>query len=443
MLVIAKALSISEYALFGQLYAAQQIMITLIGAGYVEVIIRLSYSSELNRMAIYKNALMASGPVTLFFLFLATTILIVLHEVTGESMIGYSFAIVGGCVGGYFVVFSKLNRLLENHSHALLLLYTPLVITFLMGYVFLSVSGQVVMFFLGSLLGFLFSGVVFYKAYIVFFINKFRRSGSIISQINRDIKPYISVAFLGWLSGYGNVFVIKFFLPDVSIAKYTFLYTLSGVMLLVANSMNQVWSPYFYRVSKEEPHDYIEMISYWYYTSLTVLLSLAAGFVIICYQPLMIFLGGNLGNYSGFTIELSLMLTSFIIYTPVWHARNHLYLKSHGSVMLNISILSSLIGFLVMVLSIYMFGDIGIYIGILGLTLSQLFSFCIYSYRKWKSRFPISGVAFGTAIVIGSYLLALNRVDALTLIISAIFFILSCSYILRRKFLEVLKAHIR
>ena len=110
MLIIARTLSVTEYAFFGQLYAVQQVMITLIGAGYVEVVIHLSHNSELNRMAIYKNALMASVPVTLFFLFLATIIIIVFRGIIGESIIGYGFALVGGCVGGYFVLVSKLNR---------------------------------------------------------------------------------------------------------------------------------------------------------------------------------------------------------------------------------------------------------------------------------------------------------------------------------------------
>lgn len=441
MIVIARGLTVEEYAEFGQFYSVQQAMIGLVGAGCAEAVVYLTHNSQLNKMQIYKNTLFASVPITLFFLLVGIGGLafISFRGIINEAIYGYSFALAGGCIGGYLFLFSKLNRLAENHTYALYLLYVPILVMFLTGLGFMVLLGQVNMFFLGALVGFILVAFLLRATYLPFIQNTSLQNRSITAQINRRAKPYISVAFLGWLSGYGNVFLIAFFLPDLSIAKYTFLYTLGGVMLMVASSLNQVWSPYFYRISKHDTHLNVENVSYSYYSLLSALLALSASFVVIFYQPVLDFLGGNLLNYRNSVLELSLILASFVIYTPVWHCRNHLYLKAEGLIMLKISIFSSLIGYLLMIVSIWAIGDVGVYIGVLGLSVTQVFCFGWYSYRKWAPSFAFGAIFIGLLIVFGSYVLALTQQNLLIVTLLIIFLILLCGYFFRQKIIDLIR----
>ena len=62
------------------------------------------------------------------------------------------------------------------------------------------------MFFVGGLIGLFIIGVILYKTYIYFIKHPFKVSKPLMIQINKNIAPYIMVAFLGWFSGFGNIF---------------------------------------------------------------------------------------------------------------------------------------------------------------------------------------------------------------------------------------------
>lgn len=413
MLFIARNLSVNEYSIFGQLYSIQQVIVGLIGAGFIESVIRITHASKLDKIAVCKNALLASIPITLIFLLIAFLIL-TWFRYTGLSnseSIAFAVAIISGFMGGYYVFFSKLNRLLENHIYALLLLNIPLIITFMVGGIFVFAFERANMFFVGVLIGLSVIGIVLNKTYFLFIKNSYKTSKPIMAQIHQNIAPYISVAFLGWLSGFGNVFLIGIFLPDPSIAKYTFLFTFSGIMMLVANSINQIWSPHFYNISKHSPTEFVEKQSYFFYSMTSFILAAAASFMVLFYQPLIDLIGGSLVAYRDSTKALSLILSSFLIYTPVWHCRNHLYLKSPGSVMLKLSIIAYSLSLSLMVLAIYIFGDIGIYIGSFCLALTQTFCFGLYAYKKWQINFPFRAISYGCIVVAASCIMVIQEVN--------------------------------
>ena len=260
----------------------------------------------------------------------------------------------GGIIGAYLLIFSKVNRLEEKHMKAIALLHFPLILSFVLGISFIFIKGNFAkMFFIGSTIGFLISFIILAKFFWGYISNNSKISTKDTLKINKEIRPYQLVALLGWIGGYGNVFIIKIFLEDLSVAKYTFLYTLGGIMLLVANSLNQVWSPYFYRISKTMKHSSIENISKSYYTFLTIILSTIACAIVLLFKPLLMFFGGNLNIYSNYVFELALVFSSFIIYTPVWHCRNHLYLKTDGVDVLRLTIFSNFLGLIIMILLIY------------------------------------------------------------------------------------------
>ena len=197
-------------------------------------------------------------------------------------------------------------------------------------------------------------------------------------------------------------------------------------MLLVANSLNQIWSPYFYKIAKINKDTYVESLSYTYYAFLTLLLSIFAIIILAVYEPLLLFAGGNLVLYSDFAIELTFIFASFIVYTPVWHCRNHLYLKSDGLSILKLTILSSLIGMLFLSIFIFLIGDMGIYVGIFALACFQVLFFCIYVNNSFNASFAFLPILKGLlAVLIACLTLSLNLSILWLLFIFIIIFLVS------------------
>lgn len=399
MLWLASSLSISDYAYFGQIYAIQQGLASVIGSGFVEAVIGSSFSSRDNKIAIYKNAIYASLPVTFFL----SLIFYISLSFSNNNLLADTnlimVSMLGGCLTGYLIFISKLNRLLEEHISAIVLQHLPILFFFFTGAVGIMRFESVRSFFITGICGMLFISIVLIKQYKRLLFNKEILTKNLMMRITRGTPPYTLVAVLGWISGFGNIFVIGIFLTEYSIAKYTFLYTVTGMMLLVANSFNQTWSPYFYRAASiEKPHT-LEQKSSDFYTVGSLLLTVTAASIIILYQASIELLGGTALQYQNSIIEISLLLSSFLIYLPVWHCRNHIYLKSRGRDFLLISIITFIFGLLSNILMIAFFGDIGIYIGCFLLALYQAVLFGLHAQKNWSLKFPIGSILYGVVTV--------------------------------------------
>ena len=401
VILIARNLSIQEYSMFGSC-THKQVAITLLSAGYIEIAINKSFKTTSENKKIYKKIIFSAFRVSLIFFALFLFVIFIVNALNLSSLDSpsYILAMSGGIIGSYLLIFSRINRLEEKHMKAIALLHFPLILSFVLGIFLIFFKGNyAIMFFIGSTIGFFISLFILIKFFWGYIKNNFKVSIEDTLRINKEIRPYQFVALLGWIGGYGNVFIIKIFLEDLSVAKYTFLYTLGGIMLLAANSLNQVWSPYFYRISKTMKHSFIENTSYSYYTLLAFILSAIACLIVLLFKPLLMFFGGNLNIYSNYVFELALVFGSFIIYTPVWHCRNHLYLKTDGVEILRLSIFSNLSGLIIMILLIYFFKDIGIYIGLAALSFVQVIFFCHYTKKSFNSLFAFKSIVIGIALL--------------------------------------------
>ena len=147
-------------------------------------------------------------------------------------------------------------------------------------------------------------------------------------------------------------------------------------------------------------HISVENVSYSYYTLLTFLLSVCACIIVVLYQPLLLLFGGNLSVYSNYVFELALVFSSFIIYTPVWHCRNHLYLKTTGAEILRLTIYSNFLGLIIMALLIYILKDIGIYLGLAVLSLIQVIFFCNFTKNSFKVVFAYNSIIIGLSLLL-------------------------------------------
>ena len=315
-----------------------------------------------------------------------------------------------------------MNRLKEDHFGSILYLFTPQFLIFFGGIIFVLIFGSSQYFFVGSALFlFIFSSLVFLN----YRNNRLPlQYGLFTKKIIFYSFPYYIIAFTGWLKGYGNNFIINIYLDSFEIAAYSFLFTISGILLMIANSLNTVWAPRFYNTFSQDKIQNLEQKNNFFYGVLAIILGLVISLIMIIYQFILKIIGGNLLLYSGMHFELYLILLSYVIYSPIWHYRIHFYVNSMGNILMKITILSSILGILNMILFIKYFGSIGIYYGFLSSTAINLLLTSIISYRKWQLAINWFAVFIGLLISFISYFLMHVQKD---LVLSILFLIASLS----------------
>lgn len=215
--------------------------------------------------------------------------------------------------------------------------------------------------------------------------------------------PFIFVAFIGWISGYGNVFIINFFLDNESVAAYTFLMTIGSAILILAISLNQVWAPKMYRLISTSAFSDVEKISSSFYGKMSIMIAVVSSLIIYLYPILLDLIGGNLVDYKGYRLELMLILMSYVILTCWWNSYNYFLYYGKGNTVFKIIIQSSTAGLLLSVLLIIYLKDIGIYIGFLMQTIFRVVVINVYSKRMYNVNYNWSTLVASVAILLSTY----------------------------------------
>ena len=429
ILFLGKYFSAKDYAIFGLLYSMHQGVSTFAIAGINESVIGFlkDLKTKVEKNNLYSKVLFATLPST-FLVFCITIIfyLIYLKKQNPDLLfIYFIFTIFSGLLLSFSIFNSKIFRLKENHFASLLYLSFPQILIFLCGGILVNISSNINYFFVGSFFSLLiFLGII---KLIYSDGNLPLKYGNITKKIIINSFPYYTIAILGWLGGYGNNFIINIFFGSLEIAAYTFIYTLSGALLMISNALNQVWAPRFYNSFSEELFVELERKNYHFYGILAVLLGIAVSLIVQFYPIVLKLIGGNLVYYSEMRLELYLILASYIIYTPIWQYRIHFYANSMGRELMKITALSSIAGLLSMVLFIKFFDGIGIYYGFFSMMLINLIVISFVARTKWKIMINWFGVL--TGCIISLITLLITELNG-NLIYSILFTVFSASALL-------------
>ena len=169
-------------------------------------------------------------------------------------------------------------------------------------------------------------------------------------------------------------------------------------MLLVAGCANQVWSPYFYSLSKNAPQNILTSYSRLYYCALSCALVFFAIVINLAFQPIIRLIGGELLLYQDSLLELSLIFLSYIVYVPVWHYRNVILTSGNGALLFKLSFLASMLGIVASILLIVNIGKYGVYISLVCLSVFQVALFHL-AVRKNKDYFSILFSVFPAVLI--------------------------------------------
>ena len=129
-------------------------------------------------------------------------------------------------------------------------------------------------------------------------------------------------------------------------------------------------------------------------------LGLAGGLLIVMYPVAIRFIGGNLISYQGLSPELLLLVLYYVISIPWWHCQNYFLAFDKGQQMMKMNLVVSSIGFIVLVLSMWLWGPFGFYIGFLAQMVLRSAGIVIVARLSWPLSFGLGGMAAGAAITL-------------------------------------------
>lgn len=396
---LAAVLSVEDYAKFGLFFALQTGIAGLAGAGILESVVgRLKHHQEDGER---RGVLDAGGGA---FAILASLVALLvfaisgwLQQQTGATLADIAILALVGILSGFYLLQAQIVRLEERHLVSLTLNNAPMLVAFLGGFVGFLAVGTLAGFFTGMALGLSISFLVFFNLY-----TNLRRSFSdfgLVTEIVRHILPFIAIAVSAWLLGYGSTFMINSFFNAVEVSRFTFAFTLSAVMQLVATSLNQVWSPRFFRIVHGTVHTQVETQSRRFFMLQgAVLGGVGAGILLIA--PLAIVLTGErLAAYSGLSAELFLLFAAYAVLIPWYHAQNYFYAHSRGGELMSLVMAASVGGLFLWLAAIWLLGPIGAYLGFALQMLVRSVIIMMGARREWPIWFHWQGSAIALVLL--------------------------------------------
>jgi O-antigen/teichoic acid export membrane protein len=401
---LAHSLSVPAYATFGLLFALQTGLTALAGAGVVETIVGMLKS----RATAEERATLFAAGNAVFVLFATVSVLIVaigygvLSDALDASPLTVVFVTVGGLATAYFILQSHLTRLEEAHNASLALSFFPPLLSWIVGFAAFSIEGTVSGLFAGVALALVLCIIPFWVTGTGFFSFFFRRDD--VREILSRIAPFVLFVVLMWLSGYGNAYLIEALFTSGEVASYTFAYTLSSVMQLVATSLNQVWAPRFLRMIREEQVAAAEASSRGFFALQGVALGVIGGGVLALAPAAIAYAGPTLAHYRSLDVELFLLFSAYALSIPWYHVQNYYFAYGKGKELLHITLMTSAAGTVLWLGAMVVFGPIGIYMGFALLMGGRAIGTLLHARREWRIGVRYEGVLIALSLMFVGFL---------------------------------------
>ena len=252
----------------------------------------------------------------------------------------------------------------------------------------------------------------------------------------------LPIIIVNWMIGYGANFMIGKEFSKNDIAEFTFAVTLNSLLLLTLNSINQVWSPRFFKVAHENSDEELASLNSLMSTAMLLLVSVVIGIILLFYVDVLNVVGGNLRGYSSLHPYLLLTFSSFILLTLYYRCINYFYLFRKQYVYMNIFLVSGILGLICWWLMMRFLWRPGIYCGyFLCIVLRSMVVF-LYARKAWSVRVSAEEIPATLMIAAAGYILSVT-VNSL-LLRSVLFVVVASSiayflWLMNRKALVSLK----
>ncbi len=397
---LARTLPVTEYATWGLLYALQTAIVTFGLVGIVESTIGLlkEHADPVERQRLFAAANGVFLVVAAITMVLSAIFFVSPLGARNATLLSGVFAILSGVLLAFAALRSQIVRLNEQHLESLLFSFVAPLCGFLGSAAAFFWDRSVASFFAGSSAGVSLALVAGY----------FRPGGSAVrfgfshaGLILKRIQPFVIVALISWLTGYGNNYLINAFFSPIEVARYTFIFNICAVMQLVATSMNQVWSPRFYHVVHQAPLADVDKRNRLFFQLEAVVLGLTGAAMLVLYPFAVRILGGNAANYADMRPQLFFLIEGYILAVALWQAQNYLLAFDKGGKLRDMHVLAGIVGTLCQLLLMWRVGPLGIYLGFLVQMLLRSAGLFIAARRLWKIRMAWQGILAATMLALG------------------------------------------
>jgi O-antigen/teichoic acid export membrane protein len=380
---LARSLDILEYGNYGLLLAIQTGVTTFGVVGIYEAVVGLMRESngEAQRRKLFsdaKHVLKTTVGVTL----LISILYVYFIEIIKIDATLILCTLISGAIMSYCLLESQLMRLEEKHIPSLVFSFAAPAISLLIGAIAFGMTNTLDGFLVGSCLGLALSSLIAVKVCSNRSC-KYTVTENYSKKLFKSIKPYILIALLGWMSGFGNNLIISKIFSNIEVAQFTFVLSISAIMQLVASALNQVWSPHFFNIVHSEGIDKVEIKNSNFFLVQGALLGFIAMLAIILLPSFLHFIGGNLVGYAGLQIEFFIMFAGYIILIPWWHCSNYFLAHDRGVTIMNITLATSIVGISLWLALMMILGARGIYLGFFAQMLLRSVGIVFVARRLW------------------------------------------------------------
>lgn len=394
---LAHVLSVSDYATFSKYFALFTIISAASSAGVIEVVIsKLAKYDTLNK----RNILFSISFSFYFILGVISLAIIIVFKYVFYTSWDLSVILIihlNSMVFTYFLIYSQLVRLNENHKWSIIYAFVPTVSGYLLGLILVYLYKNAISFFIGSAIGHSISlFLYFHKESIFVGISK---KFYLIRKNIKNLLPFQALAFVSWLMGYGIVYIVDILFREEDIAIYMFLYTISSIIQLIGSSLNQVWSPKFYKDYSKKDIPILEK-EYSLFTSIQGLSIGIISLLLIISLPHLVMLSESFIVYVDKTSYLSLILLGYAVSIPWWHAQNYYIVNNMGNELMKITVIASVIGLTIWYVLMLSLGVAGIYWGFFINSFIRSLLIYIYSKKYWNITYSTLGQAFAIVLII-------------------------------------------
>jgi len=391
---LARSLTVADYAAWGLLYALQTGIATFGLTGIIEAVVGLlkERSSSEERQDLFAAANVAFLIVSMVTVVLAALFFAGTVKPGTASVLALVLAIGSGILLAYAALQAQIVRLNEKHLASLCFNFLVPLAGFLGSAVAFYFVRTVASYFAGLALG---AGIFLVGATAWLRPAAIAETSRNLRPILLRIHPFIFVGLIGWLSGYGTNYLINGFFPALQVARFTFIFSLSAAMQLVATSMNQVWSPRFYNLIHNEPVVGVERQNRFFFQLEALVLGLAGAGMLLLYPFAIRILGGNAANYADMRPELLLLILGYVVSVPNWHAQNYLLAFDQGKAIRDVHIVTGIVGAALLVLLMWWLGAMGIYLGFLAQMLLRAIGLFWCARQRWPVLLSWQGIVGG------------------------------------------------
>ena len=404
---LARLCTKDEYGQVGLLFSLQQIVTILALGGMIESMTGMlnKYRDREQLPYLFSNAtkLMGvfAGLVSVFYII--ASISVFKRYLVNESAGLYLSVLLCGLLLAHFRMSVSIHQLQEKHRRAILLKILPILFCYVSGLLGAFYTKGIFGFFAGCAAG-LFSFFIFIKIIIRQPIRKNNYvDADLIKSLFKDSIPFFAVGIMGWLSGYGNNFFIKGFFSNNMVAEFTMVLNFNFVLLLTINSINQVWSPRFFKIASERPAEYLNEINKLVNLGQLLAISVTSGMILLYFQEGLSLGGGNLTNYRSVQPYLVITCSSYVFLNLYYRSYPYFLLHRKGVLFLKIVLWTSLIGTCIWVFLMLEIGPWGIYLGFFLVMVMRAGMIFYYASKKWGIKISPLDIPLGLSIVVCGY----------------------------------------